>query len=134
MNKIVLQSESDDCGMACIAMLAGCPYVKVRSEAEKIGYGRRGRYGLDTSQVKKLGEAVGLIMGYRCIPFVGLSNIPDTSLLAINYSEASGNWHWVVFKRESGDEYMLDPKGSLKKNRRTDFGKINIGWWLRVST
>lgn len=133
MSRIVLQRESDDCGIACIAMLARIPYEKIRPIAEEFGYGRKGRYGLDTSQVKKLGEAAGLLMGYRCIPFVRLESIPDISLLAINYSEESGRWHWVVFKREMGEAYILDPKDNLKKSRRTDFGKMTIGWWLRVS-
>jgi ABC-type bacteriocin/lantibiotic exporter with double-glycine peptidase domain len=132
--RLEVQKDKDDCGLACLAMISSRSYAEVKQKAVEIGFRKKGKYGFNTTDLKKLGEAFDVKLGYRCIPFKSLSLVPSVAILAINYKEDSGNWHWVVFKRENSEEFVLDPNYSLKKNKRTDFGRMNIGWWLKVST
>jgi hypothetical protein len=38
----------------------------------------------------------------------------------------------VVFCRDHNDAYVLDPKRSLKTNRRRDFGRMKSKWLIGV--
>jgi hypothetical protein len=38
----------------------------------------------------------------------------------------------VVFCRDHNDAYVLDPKRSLKTNRRRDFGRMKSKWLIAV--
>ena len=42
-------------------------------------------------------------------------------------------WHWVVFVREDSGCYVLDSKQALKQHRRTDFGRMQPKWYLKVN-
>ncbi len=69
------------------------------------------------------------------LPFRGWQGLPDLALLSIKWHLGNGQpfWHWVVFMREGGRSYVLDSKAGLRNNVRTDFGRMNPKWFIRVA-
>jgi len=61
-------------------------------------------------------------------------SLPDRALLAIKWhlEKDIPYWHWVVFVRDTNNEYVLDSKKALKQNVRTDFGRIKPKWFIGV--
>lgn len=127
----ILQEDASGCGIACIAMLADRPYQKVRQLAvDHLGYHKTSKeFYTGTRELKQLGKLLNLKIGYRCIPFRDYSKVPGLAILAVNFSENTGLWHWVVFRRDQDGPYVLDPLRRVKKTRRTDFGRMKVGWW-----
>ena len=52
--------------------------------------------------------------------------------VAINLKDDGYSWHWVVFVRGKRSDYVLDPKPTIKANRRIDFSRMNPFAYLPV--
>lgn len=50
--------------------------------------------------------------------------------MTIRYQRGKPYWHWVVFIREDCYAYVLDSKKGLKRNIRTDFGRMKPKWYI----
>lgn len=134
MVKRVIQKDRTGCGLACIAMLAGRTYGDVREAAVELKIVRTGGFYMKTADIRKLGMVFNLhITAQRGRAFRSWEELPDTALVAINPRNDGLYWHWVVFVRRNGSEFVLDPKESVKTERRTDFGRMKAIWFLPVS-
>lgn len=134
--KPVIQLERSGCGIASVATIAGLTYARARAEAAKLGiYASDPRLWSDTAYVRCLLRHCGARAGPRELPFRSWDALPDLALLAIKWHRERGVpfWHWVVFVREAGTAYVLDPKRGLRSNRRSDFGRIKPKWYITVS-
>ncbi|NRB38353.1 MAG: hypothetical protein HRU20_07770 [Pseudomonadales bacterium] len=133
--KRVVQQDDTGCGLACVAMLAGKSYRSVKKVAiDKYDLECDGHLYTGTTALVNLGREYGVDIGVKRRKFKGFENLPDRAILAINYREKDGNWHWVVFQRKNGQEFVLDPKVSIKKDKRTDLSRIanSTTHWLPV--
>jgi hypothetical protein len=136
MIKPVVQLERTGCGIASVAAIAGLSYPKAKLVAESLGiYAADKALWSDTSYIRKLLQHLGFGASPRELPFRSWSALPDLALLSIKWHLEHGRpyWHWIVFVREGDCEYVLDSKKSLRKNRRTDFGRMQPKWFIAVT-
>lgn len=133
--KPVVQEDQMGCGIACAAMLSNRSYQQARKIAEQLGISADdSQLGSDTKHVRKLLAHLKVEASNREEPFQDWSHLPNCALLAIKWYLEKGVpfWHWTVFVCEEQQSYVLDPKKALKKNLRTDFGRIKPKWFIEV--
>lgn len=129
----IIQIDSTGCGLACVAMLAGRSYEQVKRNSIRLGILEES--GPFYTVAKNLRE---LLRSYNISCDSGgkirkWESLPDKAILAINHQEKSNSWHWVVFVRESKEEfYILDPRRAVKSERRTDFGRMQLRSYIAV--
>jgi hypothetical protein len=132
MNPIV-QEDRTGCGIASVAAIAGKRYSVVKRAANRLGIGvTDSKLWSETGHVRRLLDFFGVAAGERECAFVSWSKLPPCALLAIKWHREKNGaaWHWVVFVREENHNYVLDPKRSLRTNRRTDFGRMKPKWFI----
>lgn len=133
--KPVAQEERTGCGIASVAALAGVGYARARAKANKLGiFAEDPKLWSDTEYVRTLLTQFGMSASSKEQKFVSWEQLPDLALLAIKWHREKGKpfWHWVVFVRENELSYVLDSKKALKKNSRTDFGRMKPKWFIEV--
>ncbi|HEY9547839.1 MAG TPA: hypothetical protein VIR56_17645, partial [Solimonas sp.] len=71
----------------------------------------------------------------RETPFRSWNELPALALLATKWHLECDQafWHWAVFVRGPDGPVVLDSKKALKRNVRTDFGRIKPKWFIEVS-
>lgn len=132
---IVLQEEPSGCGIACVAMVSGQTYPKVRELANGLGiFADDTRLYSDTEYVRRLLAEYGVGVSPEERPFTSWNELPNKALLSIKYHVENGKpvWHWVVFSRENGMPVVLDPAKYLSNNRRTDFEEMQPKWFVEI--
>jgi ABC-type bacteriocin/lantibiotic exporter with double-glycine peptidase domain len=130
----IKQKDKTGCGIACIAMLADRRYEEIRKIAlSDLDFERRGDFYTRARHLRKLGKSVGVVIqDERPRKFKGWDDLPDKAIIAINPKDNCQTWHWVVFVREDGSDFVLDPKPSVKSDHRTDFGRMKPVAFLPV--
>jgi ABC-type bacteriocin/lantibiotic exporter with double-glycine peptidase domain len=122
MKRVQQQSIAQaDCGVACVAMLAGCSYqhaFDVFSFSKDQSQFHTRHHHL-ISALEKLGCVV------KRKQFCSWRAIRGRAIVAVNHTQ-NGNWHWVAFDGEA----ILDPKPG-RMSRKTDFrGLIGKGVYI----
>jgi hypothetical protein len=133
--KPVIQLEPTGCAIASVAVIAGLPYVKVKSIANSIGiFAEDRKLWSETSHVRNLLKHLGIKTGFGEKSFQSWEALPSLALLSIKWHLEKGRpvWHWVVFIRENGHSYVLDSKKNLGIHHRTDFGRMKPKWYIPV--
>jgi hypothetical protein len=128
--------ERTGCAIASVAAIAGLSYPKTKSIANSLGvYAEDKLLWSDTLHVRRLLRYFGFAASPRKRPFRSWTALPDLALLSIKWHLEQGRpcWHWVVFVREGSQAYVLDSKKGLRKNRRTDFGRMKPKWFIPVT-
>ncbi|MEI8656449.1 cysteine peptidase family C39 domain-containing protein [Vibrio sp. Hal054] len=131
----VVQQDRTGCGLACIAILAGTEYSNVKDRAlDLFNIESSDEFYTNASELQKLGQEFNLNVGGKRRVFKGFNALPDLAILAINYRENEDTWHWVVYCRDGGNEFVIDPKKAVKAERRTDFGRLakSTRWFIAV--
>lgn len=134
--KPVIQAEPTGCAIASSAALAGISYSAAKKIANDLGIRAQDpTLWSNTAHIRRLLNALGVKAGATEQPFRGWSSLPDRALLAIKWHREKGipYWHWVVFVRETGREYVLDSKKGLAKNVRADFGRMKPKWFIEIA-
>ena len=133
--KPVVQLERTGCGIACAATIAGVSYTRAKTLAARIGISAADeRLWSGTAQVRRLLRQFGLRCGRGEEAFRGWNALPDLALLSTKWHLERGRpfWHWVVFVRDAHGPRVLDPKQGLRRNVRTDFGRMRPNWFIRI--
>jgi ABC-type bacteriocin/lantibiotic exporter with double-glycine peptidase domain len=134
--KIVIQEDPTGCGIACAAMLAGLTYREMKKAAAAIGVTPEHPALWETTRpMIALLEQFGMRPAKQEIEFSTWNELPRLALLAIKWHLAPTGtpaWHWVVFRRDPPEAIVLDPASSLAKNIRTDFGRMNPKWFIKI--
>ena len=133
--KPVIQPDRTGCGIASAAAIAGVSYGRAKSVAGSIGiFAHDQRLWSRTEHVRRLLGKFGVRTSRAERPFRGWNRLPDLALLSIKWHLERGEpfWHWVVFVREGGRQYVLDSKKSLRRHARTDFGRMKPKWYIAV--
>ncbi|WP_308318795.1 cysteine peptidase family C39 domain-containing protein, partial [Vibrio metschnikovii] len=111
----VVQQDRTGCGLACIAILAGTEYSNVKDRAlDLFNLESSDEFYTNASELQKLGQEFNLNVGAKRRVFKGFNALPDLAILAINYRENEDTWHWVVYCRDEGNEFVIDPKKAVK--------------------
>lgn len=134
--KPVIQRDPTGCGIASVAAIACVSYSHAKSIANSLGiFAHDQRLWSETAHVRKLLRHLGVRTGPTEIPFRSWDALPDLALLSIKWHIEKGRpfWHWVVFAREKGRSYVLDPKTSLRQHSRTDFGRMKPRWYIHIA-
>jgi len=106
----VRQRDPTGCGLACIAMVAGINYEKVRAIAvNELEWDGSGDFYTGTRDLRDLGRYFGIEVGKRRRSFKSFNALPETAILAINYKEQTDTWHWCLYRRIKDDEFIYDP-------------------------
>ena len=133
--KAVIQEEKTGCGIASSAAIAGISYKEAKRVANNMGI-HAGDQALwsDPQHVRDLLSSLGVGSDNKQTPFTDWDSLPDCALLSTKWHLDNNKpfWHWAVFVREDGKQYVLDSKKALKRNVRTDFGRIKPKWYIEV--
>jgi ABC-type bacteriocin/lantibiotic exporter with double-glycine peptidase domain len=133
--RAVVQRDRTGCGVASVAALAGVSYRQAKAAAARLGI------AVDdpllwshTGHVRSLLRHFGLEAAAGETPFRCWAALPAPALLAIKWHLERGRpcWHWVVFVRGPDGAAVLDPKQALRRNVRTDFGRMRPQWYIQV--
>ena len=131
----VVQEERTGCGIAAVATLAGITYRQVQATARGLNIlATDARLWSGSAYVRRLLARYGIQSSAGRAKFTSWDRLPSPALLAIKWHRRKNRacWHWVVFWRGPQGPVVLDPKRSLRTNRRTDFGRITPKWFIRV--
>lgn len=136
MLKSVIQEETTGCGIASVANILGKSYSEMKATANAMGIHAEDKsLWSDTQYVREMLSRAGVETSSAEIPFESWSALPDLALLSIKHHQEDGEnfWHWVVFKRVGGKNYVLDSASYLPSNIRTDFNEMQPKWFIEVS-
>jgi hypothetical protein len=132
--KPVIQQDRTGCAIASVAVLTRQDYRTVRNAATKLGIEvTDSTLWSDTKHVGHLLRHFSLAAG-QPETFTTWDALPDQALLAIKWHEDRNGpaWHWVVFVRHTAGSCVFDSKSTLRRHRRTDFGRMKPKWFMRV--
>ncbi len=136
MLKPVIQEETTGCGIASVANILGKTYAEMKAIANAMGiYAEDKSLWSDTQYVREMLSSAGVETSPTEHPFESWDVLPDLALLAIKHHQEDGKnfWHWVVFKRLNGQEFVLDSASYLPSNLRTDFDEMQPKWSIEVT-
>ncbi|SEI39313.1 hypothetical protein SAMN05421831_101230 [Allopseudospirillum japonicum] len=131
----VIQEEVSGCGIASVANILGKTYAEMKQIANAMGIDAEDQaLWSDTHYVREMLASAGVQTSAQEIPFVAWETLPDMALLAIKHHQKEGKnfWHWVVFQRQDGKEFVLDSASYLTSNLRTDFAAMRPKWFIEV--
>lgn len=135
MLKPVVQEEATGCGIAAVAHILGKTYAQMQTIANALGiYAADQSLWSDTQYVRRMLTEHGVAVTENEVPFTSWQALPDLALLSIKHHQEAGKdfWHWVVFKRVAGQDYVLDSASYLSSNIRTDFNEMQPKWFIAV--
>jgi hypothetical protein len=133
--KPVIQLEPTGCGIASVAAIAGLSYSQVKAIARSLDISAQDeRLWSETTHVRKLLEHLGATPTRSERLFRSWEWLPGLALLSIKWHLEKGRpfWHWVVFVRDERGARVLDPKKSLRRHVRTDFGRMKPKWYIPI--
>ena len=134
MNAVV-QEERTGCAIASVAALAGIKYSAAKKAGALLGISAADpALWSSTTHMRQLLAHFRIRAGQNEESFIAWECLPDRALLAIKWhkEKAGPAWHWVVFVREGARSYVLDPKKTLRTNKRTDFGRMKPKWFIQI--
>ncbi len=132
----VIQEDITGCGIASAAAIAGISYQQAKAIANSMGIDANDQsLWSNPEHVRALLAKLGVKTSKNEKPFQSWASLPDCALLSIKWHLEKGKpyWHWTVFIRKEGREYVLDSKKALKNNMRTDFGRMKPKWFIEVN-
>lgn len=129
--KKIMQEHRTGCGIACVSMLAGVTYSETISVAyDVLGWEKSQRtFYTTSSQLYKLLLSFN-ILSKKSRTAHEWASLPAIAIAAINFNERTNNWHWVIFLRELGDAYVIDPRS--KHEVRRDFGRMQLRSYIPI--
>ncbi|MGE6607332.1 hypothetical protein ACQKE4_12565 [Halomonas sp. NPDC076908] len=131
----VIQEETTGCGIASVANILSKTYLEMKATANAMGIQAEDKsLWSDTQYVRKMLSHAGVETSPDETPFESWGALPDLALLSIKHHQEDGKnfWHWVVFKRVGGKDYVLDSASYLPSNIRTDFNEMHPKWFIAV--
>jgi hypothetical protein len=102
--KYIRQKAQTDCGIACLAMLAGVSYPKAK--ALLFGPSHNATCYTTKDEMRDALRYFGVITSKRLVRCKRLDRLGRDALLRTNVLN-NGNWHWVVWDAAQGR--ILDP-------------------------
>ena len=131
--KHVTQANLTDCGLACVAMVAGKSLDTVlRVAVKECGYPKDGPHTTTDENLFKLLDHFGIKYGKKQ-KVKTVEALPPLAIMETRKMPSTGNSHLVVFERTAeGDEHALDPGWWLKQQVRSDWNRIKLDTFIPV--
>lgn len=131
--KRIKQEHYSGCGLACVAMIVGKKYSTIRKTAHDL-LNMADDHDLYTNSTHliQLLSHFEIETSQKKIPFTSWEKLPEKAIVAINHNKESDIWHWVVFQKNQHGTWVLDPKPTIKSDRRTDFNRMKPKWYIAV--
>ena len=133
--KLVTQANLTDCGLACVAMVAGKSLDTVlRIAIKECGYPKDGPHTTTDENLLKLLDHFGIKYGKKQ-KVKTVEALPPLAIMETRKMPSTGNSHLVVFERTTdGDEHALDPGWWLKVQVRSDWNRIKLDTYIPIVT
>jgi len=133
--KHVTQANLTDCGLACVAMVAGKSLDTVlRVAVKECGYPKDGPHTTTDENLFKLLDHFGIKYGKKQ-KVKTVEALPPLAIMETRKMPSTGNSHLVVFERTAdGDEHALDPGWWLKQQVRSDWNRIKLDTFIPILT
>ncbi len=110
--RLIRQKYSTSCGIACVAMITGKSHKTIMQKAIELfqWHSEDLEYNSRTSRkmIKILLAEFGIEGTFKS--FSSWDNIEGLNLVAVRYNPKTGNWHWVVAKRNKATLKIYDPE------------------------
>lgn len=115
----ITQQKSNDCGVACIAMIinkyAGYSRSKAYRLAKEALFGDRPAGYTEVKELRRALAHFGIGLGKQRYPFCKLSST-DMGLkfdaIIATKPNRNGYWHWMVW--DASDRHLIDPNPNKK--------------------
>ncbi|MBF0860371.1 hypothetical protein HKD24_14390 [Gluconobacter sp. LMG 31484] len=102
--KLIKQKTETDCGVACVAMLAGVSWAKAR---DALNFKKSDKkFYTDKDSVRNALTRLGVITEKNFVVCKYPERLTKDALLRTNLL-ANGNWHWAVW--DAKRQEILDP-------------------------
>ena len=133
--KHITQGNLTDCGLACVAMVAGKSLDTVlRVAVKECGYPKDGPHTTTDENLFKLLDHFGIKYGKKQ-KVKTVEALPPLAIMETRKMPSTGNSHLVVFERTAeGDEHALDPGWWLKQQVRSDWNRIKLDTFIPILT
>ena len=133
--KHVTQANLTDCGLACVAMVAGKSLDTVlRVAIKECGYPKEGPHTTTDENLFKLLDHFGIKYGKKQ-KVKTVDALPPLAIMETRKMPSTGNSHLVVFERTAdGNEHALDPGWWLKQQVRSDWNRIKLDTYIPIMT
>ena len=131
--KLVTQANLTDCGLACVAIVAGKSLEAVlRVAIKECGYPKDGPHTTTDESLFKLLDHFGIKYGKKQ-KVKTVEALPPVAIMETRKMPSTGNSHLVVFERTpDGDEHALDPGWWLKQQIRSDWNRIKLDTFIPI--
>lgn len=127
------QRSKDDCGLCCVAMIAGRPYREVLWLAmEELGYSREGPHLTTINNLRRL-LALYDIKASKLRSFRGFSRIGETAVLLCNYEPPRTKGHWIVFERRPSGARILNPSRRVKYPIHSQLSRLKVAYVVELT-
>ena len=117
----VTQKKSNDCGVACVAMIiqryAGCPASSAYDAAKAVIFGLAPASYTNVRDLRSGLRSFGIEIGHQRVPFQKV-NSTDMGLgfdaIIGTKPDRKGYWHWLVWAAK--ERVLLDPNPDKQSN------------------
>lgn len=117
----VTQRKSNDCGVACVAMIiqryAGCPASSAYDAAKAVLFGLDAANYTDVSDLRRGLRSFGIEIGHRRVSFTKVNSTDmglDFDAIIGTKPGKTGNWHWLIW--DATNSILLDPNPNKQSN------------------
>jgi ABC-type bacteriocin/lantibiotic exporter with double-glycine peptidase domain len=136
--RFIRQKYLTSCGIACVAMIVGKSHETIMQKAIELFQWQcedfEDNSRTSRKMIKILLEAFGFEGAFKS--FSSWDNIEGLNLVAVRYNSKTGNWHWVVAKRDKTVLKIYDPEKdspiAFQKNEKPDGRTYRGKWFLRI--
>ena len=140
--RLVRQPEKSTlCGIACVAMVAEKSLPAVIQKAIELFEWDPKTVKINSRTNKK--DILRLFAKYGFSQlntfeiFSSWDNIEGLNLVAVRYNPKTGNWHWIVAKRNRTTLKIYDPQKEspieFRENEKPDGRTYRGKWFLRIT-
>ena len=136
--RFIRQKYLTSCGITCVAMIAGKSHETIMQKAIELFQWQSEDFE-DNSRtsrkmIKVLLEEFGFEGAFKS--FSSWDNIEGLNLVAVRYNPKTGNWHWVVAKRNRTTLKIYDPQKEspieYRKKEKPDGRTYRGKWFLKI--
>lgn len=139
--RLVRQPEKSTlCGIACVAMIAGKSLTIVIQKAIELLEWDPKTVKINSRTNKK--DILRLFAKYGFSQlntfeiFSSWDNIEGVNLVAVRYNSKTGNWHWIVAKRNRTTLKIYDPQKEspieYREKEKPDGRTYRGKWYLKI--
>jgi ABC-type bacteriocin/lantibiotic exporter with double-glycine peptidase domain len=141
MRLIRQPQNSTLCGIACVAMIAEKSLTLVIQKAIDLFKWDPKTVKTDSrtnkKDILKLLTKCGFSRRNTFKNFSSWDNIEGLNLVAVRYSPKTGNWHWIVAKRNRKTLKIYDPQKEspieYRENEKLDGRTYRGKWFIRIN-